>query len=212
MGSGLEYIYFDFASEDTLRHKPNITALLARLEQEGEYRFVGTRSPFEKGRVWVNFQNNNNFTMSFGVDFDNPRRLYFIVDAGALYSPNATNLKNVRSLVRACELLYMSLRPMYGYGLTSPAFHRIPPADGRARALYTFNFFGPTAIERLGRERVQAVPAWRRVEFDDGGLLLEMSPLPVVKHWDYMPKFEQGAAALGLERFYQLVGDVDSDE
>lgn len=203
MGGGLEFLYFDFASDKTLTDPANLSRLLARLSQDEEFRLTDA-PPLQGGRVWVTFQNRSGFTMSFGAEVENPKRLYFLVDTSELYEPQPANLKNMRSIVRACELIYLTLHPLYGYGLTSPRLHKIPPADAKVRALYTYNFFSPALIKHFGRERILSVPAWRRVEFDDGGLLLEMSPLPVVKHWEYTPKFEQGAKILRVERFFQI--------
>lgn len=123
----------------------------------------------------------------------------------AVWSPLALAQVLLKLLVKTCELAYTTLRPDYGYGLISleNQLVSVPGAD-ELSALYNYNFLSPRLVEKLGgRDKVQSVPAWRTVEFDDGGLLLEMSPHPILERKPYTASYLQAAQMLGMSKYYQ---------
>jgi hypothetical protein len=48
-----------------------------------------------------------------------------------------------------------------------------------------------------------ALPGWRKTEFEDGGILLEMSPSPVSDWKPYTQHYKEAANLLGLNTIYQ---------
>jgi hypothetical protein len=101
-------------------------------------------------------------------------------------------------------MVYTMLHPDYGYGLVALENH-LPsaPGDNELGALYDYNFLSPHLVEKLGRDRILSVTTWRMTPFDDGGVLLEMSPNPLFDRKITRPNYQQAADILGLPQFYQ---------
>jgi hypothetical protein len=70
-------------------------------------------------------------------------------------------------------LLYNELRPVYGWidepGENEPSTKSIQSAD--LKYLFWANFYGPSYVERYGRDFVLGAPGWKKEELDDGGVL-----------------------------------------
>jgi hypothetical protein len=111
----------------------------------------------------------------------------------------------VRALVNACELIYTTMQPDYGYGLIALENELVSaPGEGELSALYDYNFLSPRLVEQLGgKVKVIGVPASRTVEFDDGGILLEISPHPILERKSSTPHYVQAAQALGISKYIQ---------
>jgi hypothetical protein len=226
----IEHVIFDFASDRTLRDKPNILRLMAAIMEETDFRCTVPHSseyppqrlveitPQSLSQAWdeainrgrygasIGLRNSKDFGLSFGVNFAHYRQLHVMVNNGYISDLTAFNYENVRSVVRICELAYAMLDPEYGYGLITPNVHPIPdPKESHrsVQAIYDYNFFGPRLVEQLGRERVLSVPTWRTVQYDDGGVLLEMSPSPIADWKPYTSNYRKAAEILGVDKYYQ---------
>jgi hypothetical protein len=213
----LKYIFFDFPTDATLTDRANVVPFFTRLSEGGEFRCaeVPESAPDAFDRQWQNvlrmrpknawlaFDNAAGLTITFGVYPGEWRRWYAMVYGGVISAP--TSHEHVRSLVKTCELAYTTLQPDYGFGLISLESQLVPtPGENVLSALYDYNFLSPRLVEQLGwRERVLSVPAWRTLEFDDGGILLEMSPHPIVERKTYTSNYQQAAQMLGLSGYHQ---------
>jgi hypothetical protein len=230
MSGIIEHVFFNFTSDKTLSDKSNILRLMIRIIEEGEFRFTVPYTyefppqrfveniPERLSQAWdeatdkgrygasLGFWNSKGLGLSFGVNFAHYRQLNVMVDSGDISGLTPSNYENVRSLVQVCELVFTALRPEYGYGLITPNIHPIAdPEESKVsiQAIYDYNFFGPRLVEQLGRERVLSVPTWRTVQYDDGGVLLEMSPSPIADWKPYTSNYRRAAEILGVDKYYQ---------
>jgi hypothetical protein len=212
----LKYIFFDFASEATLKDRANVLRFFSALVEDGEFYLADAENSDADSlaqawqnanlrgprNVWVRFENTAKFSVTFGIYGTDWRRWYAMVYDSAISS--SANQANVRSLVKACEIAYKTLHPDYGYGLIALENYMLAqPGENVLSALYDYNFLSPRLVEQMGRRNLLAVPSWRKAEFDDGGLLLEMSPSPLVDKKSYRDSYQQAAQTLGLSQFYQ---------
>ncbi len=213
----LKYIFFDFPTDATLTDRANVVRFFAQLVEDGEFHCAdvpdATQEAFDRQwhnvlrmrpkNAWLAFENPNGLTVTFGVYPNEWRRWYAMVYGGLISTP--TSHDHVRSLVKTCELAYTTLQPDYGYGLISLENQLVgAPGENELSALYDYNFLSPRLVEQLGgRDKAQSIPAWRTVEFDDGGLLLEMSPHPVLERKSYTANYLQAAQLLGMSQYYQ---------
>jgi hypothetical protein len=129
------------------------------------------------------------------------KRLNLVVSKGSINKPQ--DEPNVREFVRIATLIYTKLHPAYGYGLFNYDMHTPYSPGAGVKAIWDYNFFGHSLLDSIGRDRVLALPAWRKAELDGGGVLLEMSPNPVADWKPYTQNYKDAAIALGLETFYQ---------
>lgn len=213
----LKYIFFDFASDKTLKDPANVVRFFARLVGDGEFRCtdVPDATPEKLDQQWQNvlrmrpknawlaFENNSGLTITFGVYPNEWRRWYAMVYGGVISAPNSHH--HIRSLVKACELIYATLKPDYGYGLISLENQLVSaPGENELSTLYDYNFLSPRLVEKSGgKEKVLSVPASRVVEYDDGGVLLEMSPHPIVERKGSTANYVQAAQRLDIGRYVQ---------
>ncbi len=227
MGGDAEYIFFNFPSDTTLKTKSNMLSLINETLKTSEFKLAATfEDVLEKravdnvhealDQVWdkvtaedpvgisLRFWNPDDFYVTVSIDRTSFRQLVVVVNNGYISDLTPLDYKNVRSLVQVCELVYTVLHPMYGCGLTSPEVHPIPnPDDGDVsiRRVYDYNFLGPKLVQALSREKVLSAPTWRTVQFDDGGVLLEMSPGPIADR--VSSNYEGTAEILGVGKHYQ---------
>lgn len=153
-------------------------------------------APRYNGGYWMEFENYDELKLAFGLDPKAPRRLMLTIDTAQLrrreHAPNA------RAFVSVIELIYRTLHPAYGYGLFSYDVHTPNPPGARVQAIWDYNVFGPALVDQIGREKLGYLPVWRVVNFDDGGLLLELSPNPIAEAQAYMQFYRHAAQMLGL--------------
>jgi hypothetical protein len=210
----LKYIFFDFPSDATLKDPANPVRFFNRLLANGEFHLPeGSDSPIEQQwqsvvrmrpkNAWLAFENPSGLTITFGVYPNEWRRWYAMVYGGAISTPNS--YEHMRALVNACELIYTTMQPDYGYGLISLESQLVSaPGEDELSALYDYNFLSPRLVEQLGgKAKVMGVPASRTVEFDDGGVLLEISPHPILERKASTPNYVQAAQALGMGKYIQ---------
>lgn len=230
MSGYLEYVFFNFTSDKVLKDKSNILRLITRIVEESGFRveipfsneyppqhFV-ENTPEELSQAWdeaiarghygasIGLWNSKEFALSVGVNFAHYRQLDVMVNSGNISDLMPSNYENVRLLVQVCESVYSVLHPEYGFGLISPNIHPInepDKGDVTIQAIYDYNFFGPRLMQKLGREKVLSIPTWRTLQFDDGGVLLEMSPNPIADWKPYTSNYQKAAEILGVEKFYQ---------
>lgn len=153
-------------------------------------------APRYGGGNWMEFQNIDDLKFSFGYDAKQPRRLMLTVDTAQIRRRDQT--PNVRVLGSLIELIYRQLAPIYGYGLFSYDHHAPAASDGILRAVWDFNLFGSAMADQLGREKLRYLPAWRSVEFEDGGLLLELAANPIADAAPYTQYYRHAAEVLGV--------------
>jgi hypothetical protein len=210
----LKYIFFDFASEETLKDPANPVRFFSQLLEAGEFQLAEeTDTPL--GQLWQNvvrmrpknaylaLTNANGLTVTFGVYPGEWRRWYAMVYGGSISTPDSE--QHIRSLVTTCELIYTTLRPEYGYGLIALENQLVgAPGTNELDAIYDYNFLSPRLVEKLGgKAKVLSAPASRALEFEDGGVLLEMSPHPIVERKAFMANYVQASRALGVGKYVQ---------
>lgn len=224
-----EYILFDF-SDTRLTDRTNITGLMERIAEGDTFRFLKKAivcddvpgdlyvpntpeyldrawsnavraAPRYGGAYWMEFENASGLRLSFGFDPRQLKRLNLTVSRNSLSKP--TDEPNARELVRVAMLIYTTLHPAYGYGLFTYDVHDAAPAGAGVKAVWDYNFFGPALVESIGRDTLAALPAWRKTDLDDGGLLVEMSPSPVADWKPYTQSYREAAALLGVSKFNQ---------
>lgn len=224
-----EYILFDF-SDLRLTDRANIIGLMTEIARDDRFRFLKKAivcddvpgdlyvpntpeyldrawsnavraAPRYGGAYWMEFENSSGLRLSFGFDPKQLKRLNLTVSKDSINKPS--DEANVSELVRVASLIYTMLHPAYGYGLFNLDLHN-PAAPGAGlKAVWDYNFFGPALVASLGRDKLLALPAWRKTEFEDGGILVEMSPNPVADWQPYTQNYREAAAALGVNAFNQ---------
>jgi hypothetical protein len=106
------------------------------------------------------------FTISSGAR-DDPRYPQWQREVVALYAHWLDML----------ALVYRIWHPLYAYDYSGVGsfWPETSLADARTlqpRHLYEHNFFGPELVEKIGRERLLAAPAWQIRHFEDGSVLV----------------------------------------
>ena len=210
----LKYLFFDFASEDTLREASNPVRFFAELLAGGEFHLAESAEMtvehlwpsvvrMRPKNAYLAFENANGLTITFGVYPGEWRRWYAMVYGGVISTPGSE--QHIRSLVKTGEMVYKTLHPEYGYGLISLENQLVgAPGTNELDAVYDYNFLSRRLVERLGgNDRVTAVPAWRTEAFDDGGLLVEMAAHPILERKARTANYLKAAQMLGIGRYVQ---------
>ncbi len=144
---------------------------------------------------WMEFENAAKLKFSFGFDPKAARRLFLMAQRADLRSDDA-----LREFVRFGELIFNTLHPLYGFGLFSYDSHETPEIGADPAALWDYNFFGAGLIYDVGRERIDAAPAYRKAELD-GGVLIEVAANPITR--PQIKHYREASAALGFAKYYQ---------
>ncbi len=210
----LKYLFFDFPSDEMLKDPANPIRFFTGLLAEGEFHLPAeSDAPVEQHwhsilrmrarNAYLAFENDTGLTITFGVYPNEWRRWYAMVYGGVISTP--TSHAHIRSLVKASELVYNTLRPDYGFGLLSLETQLVSaPGEGELSTLYDYNFLSPRLVEKLGgKTKVMSVPTSRTIEFDDGGLLLELSPHPIIERKASTPNYIEAAQMLGIAHYSQ---------
>jgi hypothetical protein len=76
--------------------------------------------------------------------------------------------------------------------------------------VFWLNVFSPTTVERVGRERLSRLPAWRTTEFDSGHVCLVTSDNPVQasEKWTDTGIEDELAEILELETYWDRRREV----
>ena len=224
---GFGYFAFVFASDATLRDNSNFQKLFAKIKESG-WRFLAPKDksrPLEQkflddslvsiNSAWqksitteqygakIDFCDSNNFEVGIGLDFEHQyRKLLVTTDYGDFDELEPLANERMRSIINLCEIVYTTLQPVYGYGLTSQenaTLDEYLDTTPTIHAIHNCNFFGTRIIDSFGRKNLLSIPTWRTVEFSDGGILLEMKPFPPTP--DFKPNYEYAAQILGVNTF-----------
>lgn len=218
------YVLFDFA--ENLGDDAPILALLSKIAEYDRFRFLkkaivcddspgdiyvpntpetlagawhnAKRALARYNGYWMEFEDTEGVKLSFGYTPQEPRRLFLQVNNRVLN--NRQQPENMRAFVGVIQKIYDALRPQYGFGLFNYENHDSVEPGTPPFAVWDINVFSPALVEQLGRDRLLALPAWRTVEFADGGLLVEMSPNPLIEGLAYRDKYKAAAAQLGFDR------------
>lgn len=219
-----ESILFDFANDTTLLDKGKILQLLIAIAHGDQYQFLkkaivcddspgdihvpnspetlanawnnAIRARQRYNGYWMEFENASGLHFSCGFDPDDARRLFLNAKKADLRADD-----NLREFVRFGEVIFNTLRPLYGFGLFSYDAHETPPIDVVPTALWDYNFFSAGQIYDLGRETLETLPAWRIADLDADGLLIELSENPITH--PQIQNYRESSAALGFERYFQ---------
>lgn len=217
-------ILFDFASDVTLLDKDNMVRLLIAVAEGDMFQFLkkaivcddspglnyvpnspetlanawnnAIRARQRYNGYWMEFENAAGLRFSFGFDPDEGRRLFL--------SAKKTDLRaddTLRAFVRVGEIIFNTLRPLYGVGLFSYDSHETPEIDVMPAALWDYNYFGAGLVYEWGHETLDAIPAWRKTELAGGGLLVELSENPITR--PQIQNYREASAALGFARYFQ---------
>lgn len=225
MSKQLEYIFFEFATEQTLQNRSNLLRLLNTILQVKVFDVVAANldeeSVHDVGKVvdqaWKKceeqgqsslsfFFRNDSLFLTIAIDRRRFRRLAVSVDSSYISDLQDQHYRNVRALVQVCELVYETLHPEYGYGLVTPNVHPLMEfTENRTeiQVVFDYNFLGPRLVQILGSTKVLSVPTWRTLEFDDGGVFLEMSPNPIAEWVPYTDNYEKAVEILGAQKYLQ---------
>ena len=219
-----DMIVFDFADDRTLLNKEDMTRLLIAVAEGDVFQFLkkaivcddspgiiyvpnspetlanawnnAIRARQRYNGYWMEFENADKLLFSFGFDPDDARRLFLSAKKADLRSDD-----NLRTFVHFGEVIFNTLRPLYGFGLFSYDAHETPGIGIMPGALWDVNFFGAGLIHEWGREALDAIPAWRKADLAGGGLLLEFSENPITR--PQIQNYRAASAALGFSRYYQ---------
>ncbi|MBI1259273.1 MAG: hypothetical protein GC204_17545 [Chloroflexi bacterium] len=220
-----ESILFDFADENTLLSKDNMTRLLIAVAEGDAFQFLkkaivcddspginyvpnspetlanawnnAIRARQRYNGYWMEFENAAGLRFSFGFDPDAAQRLFLSAKKADL-----RNDDNLRAFVRIGEVIFNTLRPMYGFGLFSYDVHETPEiAAPIPAALWDINFFSYGLVQDWGRETLASLPVWREADIGSGGLLLELSQNPITR--PQITNYREASAALGFARYFQ---------
>ncbi|MFN8450443.1 MAG: hypothetical protein U0521_18120 [Anaerolineae bacterium] len=217
-------ILFDFASDVTLLDKEHMVRLLIAVADGDMYQFLkkaivcddspglnyvpnspetlanawnnAIRARQRYNGYWMEFENAAGLRFSFGFDPDGARRLFL--------SAKKTDLRaddNLRAFVRVGEIIFNTLRPLYGVGLFSYDSHETPEVDVMPAALWDVNYFGAGLVYEWGRETLDAIPAWSKTELAGGGLLVELSENPIMR--PQIQNYREASAALGSRGIFR---------
>jgi hypothetical protein len=110
-------------------------------------------------------------------------------------------------MVEACSIFRDSLAADYGFGFVSMDTDPLPPTgegDYGLTTLYDYNFLSPRLIDKLGRDKIAALPVYKTRTFADGGMLLEMARNPMVDKKNTIASYQAAAMILGLPKFQQV--------
>ncbi|MBE2269789.1 MAG: hypothetical protein IAE80_16250 [Anaerolinea sp.] len=225
MGGQNEYILFDFP-DGRLTDSAPILDLMGKIAHDDRFRFLkkaivcddspgdlyvpntpetlagawknAQRALVRYGGYWMEFEDTEGVKLSFGYTPQEPRRFFLQMSSSVLN--NRKQPENARAVASVIQKIYNTLHPHYGCGLFSYENHDSVEVCAPPFAIWDFNLFSPALVEQYGRDRLLALPAWRKVEFPDGGLMLEMSPNPLTESLAYRDKYREAANALGLDR------------
>lgn len=219
------YLIFEFADAATLSDKANILRLMSALSDSGwlflKKAIVCDGVPGDKyvpadmlpqawenairaaprygGGYWMEMEDARQFKLSFGFNPKEPRRLFLSVDKMSIGASET----NTRAFVSVGETIYNTLRPAYGFGLFNYDSHELPPIGAGIKAAWDYNFLGAEMVAQLGHAALHEIQAWGVAVLDDGGMLIEMSPNPVVQWRPYADAYKQAAAAFGVTQVNQ---------
>ncbi len=223
-----ESILFDFADEATLLNKDNMVRLLIALSVGDTFQFLkkaivcddspglnyvvnspetlvlawnnAIRARQRYNGYWMEFENAASapagVRFSFGFDPDQALRLLLTATKSDL-----RNDGNLRQFVGAAETIFNCLHPVYGFGLFSYDVQETPEIGAEPAALWDYNFYGLGLVNDLGRDQLEAVPAYRKTELADGGFLLELTENPITR--PNIKNYRDASATLGFKRYFQ---------
>jgi hypothetical protein len=207
----LVYLVFDFATEATLKDAAAMGGAFSQLAEKGflleeegvENPAAAWTAAIRKGQrsVWVNLEDAGGFAITLSVITNNWRRLYASFDRSASAKP-----QHVGKLAKVGETVFQALKPDYGYGLISLDTQLLdPPGDGDygITTIYDYNFFSLRLVVKLGEAKLKAITTTRTAAFDDGGMLVQLSPDPLGNRKPYTAQYEAAAQALGAAKFQQ---------
>jgi hypothetical protein len=206
------YVVFDFPDETRLKSPANVAGFLSELVKMNDFRLsnedfespeAAWNAAVRQGQrsVYVAMDHAGGYSLSFSVITSNWRRLYVTANRG-----QSEKAENVRTLVSACETFYKTLAPDYGFGFVSMDTNPLPPpgeGDYGIDTLYDFNFLSPRLVSKLGTANLNNAPSFRTVPFEDYGLLLDMSPNPLMDRKKSTAMYQAAAAVLGIPKFQQ---------
>lgn len=220
------YVLFDFLDGRLSADHAPILALLGSIAAHDRFRFLkkaivcddspgevyvpntpetlagawknAQRALARYGGYWMEFEDTEGVKMSFGFTPQEPHR--FLLQTANRVLANRDRSENARAFASVIQKIYTALQPHYGFGLFSYETHDSVEAGTPPFAVWDYNLFSPALVEQYGRERLLSLPAWRTVEFPDGGLLLEMSPNPLTEGLAYREQYREAARLLGFDR------------
>jgi hypothetical protein len=205
MAGSTEYVLFDFA-DMRLADRTNILRGMSALAEGDRFRFlkkaiVCDDMPGEKyvphspelldrawtnavraaprygGAYWMEFEGTSGAVLAFGFDPRQLKRLNLTISRSALTGPSGDAA--AADLFEAVDSLAYALQPDYGYGLFNYDTHEAAPVGAGPQAAWDVNIFGAERVQHIGREALKAVPAWRSVELQGGGMVLALAANPV---------------------------------
>ncbi len=205
MPGSTEYVLFDFV-DMRLADRANILRAMSALADGDRFRFlkkaiVCDDMPGEKyvpnapdlldrawtnavraaprygGAYWMEFEGASGVTLSFGYDPRKLKRLNLTISRQALAGEQGDAA--AAELSEAVVLIANALQPAYGFGLFNYDTHELPPVGAGPQAAWDINVFGAALVEQYGRESLHALPAWKTVDVDGGGVVVPMAANPV---------------------------------
>lgn len=205
------YSIFDFPDEHSLQNPDNGARFLSALVEKTDFRLPDEslspeaiwKTALRQGQRAVNVGvvNTARVSLTFSIITSTWRRLYVAAERSAMMKADA-----VEAMLMAGRVLYETLQPDYGFGFVAMDTQPIPaPATGDygINTLYDYNFLSPRLVAKVGETSLQQVEVYRRTTFDDGGILLELSPNPLVDKKASEAQYRAASQALSVPRFQQ---------
>ncbi|MBZ0286130.1 MAG: hypothetical protein K8I30_00845, partial [Anaerolineae bacterium] len=153
-----------------------------------------------KRSAYVALTDSQGYEVTFSVVTNNWRRAYFTANRGQV-TQNGPD-----SMLEACRMFRESLAADYGFGLVAIDTEPLPPVgegDYGLTTLYDYNFLSPRLIDKLGRDKLASIPAYKVGHFADGGMLVSMAHNPLVDKKASVASYQAAAMILGLPKFQQ---------
>ncbi|MFN8378055.1 MAG: hypothetical protein U0452_05230 [Anaerolineae bacterium] len=205
MAGSTEYVLFDF-TDLRLADRATILRGMGALAEGDRFRFlkkalVCDDMPGEKyvpnspelldrawtnavraaprygGAYWMEFEGASGTPLAFGYDPRKLKRLNITVSRASLTGPMGDAV--AAELIDSVTLLGSSLQPDYGYGLFNYDSHEAQAVGVGPQAAWDINVFGAALVSQLGRDTLEAIPAWYTLDLDGGALLLALAENPV---------------------------------
>jgi hypothetical protein len=153
-------------------------------------------APRYGGAYWMEFDGTSGATLAFGFDPRKLKRLNLTISRSALTGPNGDSA--AADLFEAADSLAYALGPDYGFGLFNYDTHEAAPVGAGPQAAWDINIFSAERVKQLGRDALKAVPAWRSVELQGGGMVLALAANPVTGAQTSREAAKALAAVLGV--------------
>jgi len=102
--------------------------------------------------------------------------VYWVDDPNDKWAPQIA--KNINNFVKDSITVYNAIHPITGSNCWDNDRSTVTTIPTNAEHITWLTFFGPELVNKFGRKKILSAPAYKIVEFSDGGILLMSGPTP----------------------------------